>query len=150
MRNIPYIVAVDCPVPPPNKLVYHTLQLARHDIIDMRSQPSFARYEWTPYIPEHVRQEGNYEKTPVQVPLFLFAFLFLLFSRIVPLHRCLCWRGPDAARSKKESCCERLVCCADAPLCSGTATLERRICIASNICIRTFCCRRLWRRWRRR
>ncbi len=67
MRNVPYIVAVDCSVPPPNKLVYHTLQLAKHDVIDMKSQPSFARYEWTPYIPEHVRQEGNYEKTPIQI-----------------------------------------------------------------------------------
>ncbi len=66
MRNVPYIVAIDCAVPPPNKLVYHTLQLAKHDVIDMKSQPSFARYEWRPYIPDAVRQEGNYEKTPVQ------------------------------------------------------------------------------------
>jgi hypothetical protein len=28
MRNVPYIVAIDCAVPPPNKLVYHTLQVS--------------------------------------------------------------------------------------------------------------------------
>jgi hypothetical protein len=67
MRNVPYIVAIDCAVPPPNKLVYHTLQLARHDVIDMRSQPAFARYEWRPYVPPPVRQEGGFEKTPVPV-----------------------------------------------------------------------------------
>ena len=66
MRNVPYIVAIDCAVPPPNKLVYHTLQLAKHDVIEMKSQPSFARYEWTPYIPAAVAAEGNYEKTPIQ------------------------------------------------------------------------------------
>jgi hypothetical protein len=38
MRNVPYIVAIDCAVPPPDKLVYHTLQLAKHDVIEMRSQ----------------------------------------------------------------------------------------------------------------
>lgn len=33
MRNVPYLVAVDCAVAPPDKLVYHTLQLARHDVV---------------------------------------------------------------------------------------------------------------------
>ena len=33
MRNVPYIVAIDCAVPPPDQLVYHTLQLAQHEVI---------------------------------------------------------------------------------------------------------------------
>lgn len=35
MAQVPYIVAVDCPVAPPNQLVYHSVQLAAHDVIDM-------------------------------------------------------------------------------------------------------------------
>lgn len=66
MRNVPYIVAVDCAVPPPDKLVYHTLQLAKHEVIDMKSQPSYARYEWIPYIPLKIRNESGVDRLPVQ------------------------------------------------------------------------------------
>lgn len=64
MKQVPYIVAIDCAVPPPSKLAYHSVQLAAHDVIDMKQLPAYARYEWTPYVPKGLTAE--LDKLPIQ------------------------------------------------------------------------------------
>ena len=37
------------------------------DFEEMRNQPSFARYEWTPYLPRHMRNEAHGLAPPVYI-----------------------------------------------------------------------------------
>ena len=55
--QVPYIVVIDCEVPPPNKIAYHSVQLGISKVINFAKQKDFAHFEWLPFIPNKFSNE---------------------------------------------------------------------------------------------